>query len=129
MLFSSNLFLFLFLPAVLGCYYLLDKRIRNPFLLLASLVFYAWGTGKFVFIMVASILFNYAMAMALVRMQKQLWRRLALTVTIALNLSLLFVYKYLDFFITNVNLLGFYLPLQRITLPLGISLFTFHASS
>ena len=129
MLFSSNLFLFLFLPAVLGCYYLLDKRIRNPFLLLASLVFYAWGTGKFVFIMVASILFNYAMAMALVRMQKQLWRRLALTVTIALNLSLLFVYKYLDFFITNVNLLGFDLPLQHITLPLGISFFTFQAMS
>lgn len=129
MLFSSNLFLFLFLPAVLGCYYLLDKRIRNPFLLLASLVFYAWGTEKFVFIMVASILFNYAMAMALVRMQKQLWRRLALTVTIALNLSLLFVYKYLDFFITNVNLLGFDMPLQHITLPLGISFFTFQAMS
>ena len=129
MLFSSNLFLFLFLPAVLGCYYLLSKRIRNPFLLLASLVFYAWGTGKFVFIMVASILFNYAMAMVLTRVKKLLWRRLALVVTIALNLSLLFVYKYLDFFITNINLLGFDLPLQHIKLPLGISFFTFQAMS
>ena len=55
MLFSSNLFLFFFLPAVLLIYYLLDRRLRNGFLLLASLVFYAWGTGSFVVKMIASI--------------------------------------------------------------------------
>ena len=129
MLFSSNLFLFLFLPMVLGVYYVLDRKWRNPFLLLVSLVFYAWGTGKFVVMMVASILLNYFAALVLYRLQKPLWRRLALAATVALNLSVLFVYKYLDFFITNVNLLGFDFPLQHIALPLGISFFTFQAMS
>ena len=129
MLFSSNLFLFLFLPAVLGCYYLLDRKLRNPFLLLVSLVFYAWGTGKFVLMMVASALFNYVAALILVRLKKPLYRKLSLAFTIVGNLSVLFVYKYLDFFITNINLLGFQLPLQHIALPLGISFFTFQAMS
>lgn len=129
MLFSSNLFLFLFLPAVLAVYYLLTHRLRNGFLLLASLVFYAWGTGDFVVKMVASIAFNYIMALVLDRLKKVSLRKLALTVTVAGNLSLLFVYKYLDFFITNINLLGFDFPLQHIALPLGISFFTFQAMS
>jgi len=128
-LFSSNLFLFLFLPVVLLVYYMLDRRLRNPFLLFASLVFYAWGTGKFVLMMVASALFNYAAALILDRLKPSLWRKLALAITIALNLSLLFVYKYLDFFISNINLLGFDFPLQHIALPLGISFFTFQAMS
>ena len=129
MLFTSNLFLFLFLPSVLICYYLLGKRLRNPFLLLVSLVFYAWGTGKFVIMMVASALLNYAAALILNRLGDSLWRKLCLTITIVLNLSVLFVYKYLDYFITNINLLGFDLPLHHITLPLGISFFTFQAMS
>ena len=129
MLFSSNLFLFLFLPMVLGGYYVLDKRLRNPFLLLASLVFYAWGTGKFVVMMVASALFNYGAALVMEHLQKPLHRKLFLAFTVAGNLSVLFVYKYLDFFITNINLLGFSLPLQHIALPLGISFFTFQAMS
>ena len=128
-LFSSNLFLFLFLPSVLICYYLLGKRLRNPFLLLVSLIFYAWGTGKFVIMMVASALFNYVAAILLDWLQKPIWKKTALTITVIANLSLLFVYKYLDFFITNINLLGFDFPLQHITLPLGISFFTFQAMS
>ena len=129
MLFSSNLFLFLFLPAVLLVYYLLDRRLRNPFLLLASLVFYAWGTGKFVLMMLASVFLNYTAALVLERLRKPVLRKLTLVLTVVLNLSVLFVYKYLDFFITNVNLLGFNLPLQHIALPLGISFFTFQAMS
>ena len=129
MLFSSNLFLFMFLPAVLVIYYMLNRRLRNPFLLLVSLVFYAWGTGKFVVMMVASALFNYVAAMVLDRLKDSPWRKPALAVTVAVNLSLLFVYKYLDFFITNINLLGFDFPLQHIALPLGISFFTFQAMS
>ena len=129
MLFSSNLFLFLFLPLVLGIYYLLDRRLRNPFLLLVSLVFYAWGTGTFVVMMVGSALFNYVMALVLDRLKASNLRKPVLTFTVAGNLSLLFVYKYLDFTITNLNLLGFDLPLQHITLPLGISFFTFQAMS
>ena len=129
MLFSSNLFLFLFLPAVLGVYYLLDRQFRNPFLLLVSLVFYAWGTGKFVVMMVASALLNYVSALVLEHLHTPVWRKLCLAVTVVLNLSVLFVYKYLDFFITNINLLGFDFPLRHIALPLGISFFTFQAMS
>ena len=119
----------MFLPAVLVIYYMLNRRLRNPFLLLVSLVFYAWGTGKFVVMMVASALFNYVAAMVLDRLKDSPWRKPALAVTVAVNLSLLFVYKYLDFFITNINLLGFDFPLQHIALPLGISFFTFQAMS
>lgn len=129
MLFSSNLFLFLFLPCVILVYYLLDKRFRNVFLLLVSLVFYAWGTGKFVLMMIGSILFNYVMALILDRLKKQSIRRLFLVLTVVGNLSILFIYKYLDFAIMNLNLLGFDLPLQHIALPLGISFFTFQAMS
>lgn len=129
MLFSSNLFLFLFLPCVILGYYLLGKRFRNLFLLMASLVFYAWGTGKFVLVMIGSILFNYLMALIIDALDKPKLRRLCLILAVAGNLSVLFVYKYLDFFIANLNLLGFQLPLPSITLPLGISFFTFQAMS
>ena len=129
MLFSSNLFLFLFLPGVIGIYYLLDRRLRNTFLLLVSLIFYAWGTEKFVLMMILSVLFNYTAALLIDWARRPLLRRILLFFTAAGNLSILFVYKYLDFFITNVNLLGFDIPLQHITLPLGISFFTFQAMS
>ena len=129
MLFSSNLFLFLFLPLVILIYYLLAKPFRNTFLLCASLLFYAWGSGTFVIKMIAVILFNYVMALILDRTRHKPCRKFLLAVTVAGNLSILFVYKYLDFFIGNLNLLGFDLPLQHIALPLGISFFTFQAMS
>ena len=63
MLFSSNLFLFLFLPLTILIYYILGKKFRNTFLLLISLLFYAWGEPSFVWVMIGSILFNYVMAL------------------------------------------------------------------
>ena len=88
MLFSSSMFLFLFLPGVLGVYYLLGKRLRNPFLLLTSLIIYAWGTGKFVFMMMASALFNYLAALLLDALKESKWRKPALAVSVVINLSL-----------------------------------------
>ena len=129
MLFSSNLFLFFFLPAVLLGYYILPRRLRNLFLLAASLLFYAWGTRKFVLVMIGSILFNYLIALLMQRSTREVIRKLLLILAIAGNLGVLFVYKYLDFFISNLNRLGFQLPLQNIALPLGISFFTFQAMS
>ncbi|MDO5546659.1 MAG: MBOAT family protein [Eubacteriales bacterium] len=129
MLFSSNIFLFLFLPAVLLGYYVLPRRLRNLFLLAASLIFYAWGTGKFVLVMIGSILFNYLAALLMERSSRAAARKLLLILAVTGNLGILFVYKYLDFCITNLNLLGFSLPLQNIALPLGISFFTFQAMS
>ena len=129
MLFSSNIFLFLFLPCVILGYYILPRALRNSFLLGASLAFYAWGTGTFVLVMVGSILFNYLISLVIVKVRHQRWRRVLLVLAVAGNLSVLFIYKYLDFTIANLNLLGLSIPLQHITLPLGISFFTFQAMS
>lgn len=132
MLFSSNLFLFLFLPITLMGYYLLRKRYRNLFLLIMSLLFYAWGEPKFVLVMIVSILFNYAMAMliAKIREKREGFQAIhILAFCIAGNLLLLFVYKYLDFFIININHFGFNFPLKEIVLPIGISFFTFQIMS
>ena len=130
MLFTSNIFLFLFFPYVAIIYYLLRKSYRNMFLLMASLLFYAWGEPKFVIVMIGSIVFNYIMALAIDKLRdKQSLCKGILTVTIIGNLSVLFIYKYLDFVIKNVNLLGFDFPLKKIVLPIGISFFTFQAMS
>lgn len=129
MLFSSNLFLFLFLPCVICGYYLLPKGLRNLFLLIVSLVFYAWGEPSFVLVMIGSILFNYLLALLISLAKTQVLRKVLLIFCVAGNLGVLFLYKYLDFFITNLNLLGLDLPLQHIALPLGISFFTFQAMS
>lgn len=133
MIFTSNIFLFLFLPVVLVVYYLLCRKLRNGFLLLASLLFYAWGEPKFVLVMIGSIIFNYAMACFISGCQEKKRgknrEKLLLVITVVVNLSVLFLYKYLDFFITNVNLLGLNLPLRGLVLPIGISFFTFQAMS
>ncbi len=135
MIFSSNVFLFWFLPTVLIIYYLLHAKLRNWFLLAASLLFYAWGEPKFVLVMIGSILFNYLMALAIGeerRREEKLHRILAkllLWITVIGNLGLLFIYKYLDFTITNINRLGFQIPLKELVLPIGISFFTFQAMS
>ena len=133
MVFSSSVFLFYFFPLVLLGYLFFHKNLKaaNIFLLLASLLFYAWGEPTFVFVMIASIVFNYAMALLIDYLgDKQAGRKLALAVTVAGNLSVLFLYKYLDFTITNLNLLtGTNIALANLTLPIGISFFTFQAMS
>ncbi|MBO7252142.1 MAG: MBOAT family protein [Oscillospiraceae bacterium] len=132
MLFSSNIFLFLFLPATLLAYYLIpssQRKLRNMLLLCVSLVFYAWGTREFVLVMIGSILFNYVLALLISRCNHRKLRKLLLVISVTGNLSVLFLYKYLDFFISNLNLLGLQLPLMHIALPLGISFFTFQAMS
>lgn len=125
-LFSSNIFLFLFLPLTLLGYFLLKKEFRNVFLLLMSLIFYGWGEPKFVFIMVGSIIFNYVMALIIDKLNRfQIYKRTALLICIIGNLSLLFIYKYLDFFIININRFGIDFPLKNLALPLGISFLLF----
>jgi len=95
-----------------------------------SLVFYAWGEPKFVLVMIGAIVFNYAMAILIDRLrQKKNLAKTALIICIAGNLGLLFIYKYLDFFINNINLFGFNLPFQNLLLPIGLSFFTFQAMS
>lgn len=132
MVFSSTIFLFIFLPLVLLIYYLINIKFRNYFLLLASLFFYAYGEPKFIFIMCLSIVINYIFGFLVhfTSNKSLLKKRLVLIFTVVFNVGLLFYYKYYDFFIENVNgIFGLELPLKHIILPIGISFFTFQIMS
>jgi alginate O-acetyltransferase complex protein AlgI len=136
MLFSTPLFLFLFLPAVLLVYVLLPfgLRVRNIWLLLASLLFYAWGEPGFILILLESVLVNYALGRAMERSQTLVRRKYIVTLGIATNLGLLIFFKYFNFGIDTLNaIFGVFgaKPINSVSivLPLGISFFTFHALS
>ena len=130
MVFSSAAFLFAFLPLVLAGYFLLPRRARNVFLMLASLLFYAWGEPKFVLVMILSILMNYIFGLLVARREDPAYQRWVIAAMVAANLSLLFVFKYLNFTIENLNrLFHGAIPQTHIRLPIGISFFTFQAMS
>ncbi|WP_233004580.1 MBOAT family O-acyltransferase [Exiguobacterium aurantiacum] len=131
MLFSSTVFLFYFLPIVIGLYFISPRPIKNTILLAASLFFYAWGEPRFVLIMLASIAMNYVFGL-LVDRDRQHEKKIKLWMTLMVlgNLGMLGVFKYASFFVENVNsVLGFSLNDPEIPLPLGISFFTFQAMS
>lgn len=133
MLFSSIIFIFAFLPVVLFLYYGICKKSRtaqNVVLTVASLFFYAWGVPKYVFIMIASIIINWLFALCVdkYRENKRI-AKTALALSVAANLGILFVFKYLNFTLTNFNKLGLSVPITNIALPIGISFFTFQAMS
>ena len=133
MLFSSSVFLFLFLPGVLIVYYLLLRRWRqaqNIFLLLASLVFYAWGEPWFVLVMMLSIAANYGFGLWVARGQSAgTDTKVPVLLAAVFNLGILFVFKYLTFTLGILNRLGGALVIPGIELPIGISFFTFQALS
>lgn len=125
--------MFYFLPAVLLLYYLFrwNTAIKNGILLAASLFFYAWGEPWFVSIMLLSILGNYILALLSDRYRdRKMAGKLVIVTAVILNIGLLFVFKYLDFFIRNINeVSGMDIPLTNLALPIGISFFTFQALS
>ena len=127
MLFSSIPFLYYFLPAVLVAYFLVPRRFRNVFLLLASLLFYAWGETRYVLLMIAAILLFYGYGIAIeTGKHKKLW----LTVSILTGAAMLAVFKYADFAVENWNrLTGMGVPLLKLALPIGISFYTFQCVS
>ncbi len=130
MVFSSNIFLFVFLPLTLLGYFIIEKKFKNTFLLLASLFFYFWGEPKFTVIMLASIMINYVFGMLIYYSQNTRKsrgiKRAILTLAVIGNLGLLFYYKYFDFSLGLVNqLFNINIPLRNIALPIGISFFTF----
>ena len=134
MVFSSITFLFYFLPGVLALYWLAGKRWRNLLLLFASLLFYAWGEGVYLLLMLVSITMNYILGRLIHTFRSTLSGRLLLTLAVILNLGLLGYYKYGHFVVENINYLldVVQLPLidlKPIRLPIGISFFTFQALS
>ncbi len=133
MLFSSTTFLFLFLPVTLLGYYVVFRGMRqaqNLFLLVVSLLFYAWGEPWFVAVMLASIAVNYLLGLWAHHVRRKgRSTRPVVAVAAVLNLALLFVFKYLVFVLENLALLGFHPVIPVIRLPIGISFFTFQALS
>jgi len=131
MLFSSLIFLFVFLTAVLLVYYISPNKLKNAVLLGFSLFFYGYGEPKSLFVMLFSILMNYTLGLLVDRYRENKPKAyFILTLTAIGNLSIIGYYKYTDFFIENLNaVFGMSIPLLHILMPIGISFFTFQGMS
>lgn len=131
MLFSTNIFLFVFLPIVILIYYLFLRKhikLKNTFLLIVSLLFYAWSEPKFLLVMVASILLNWIFGLLIDKYRNR--AKIFLILSIIANLSIIFVFKYIAFAVENINsIFNLSIGVREIVLPLGISFFTFQAMS
>jgi len=144
-LFTEPTFLFLFLPVLLALYFTGDIRRRGPsihgaygnwLLLVASVIFYATGGGTFTWLMLASIAFNYWMAIAVDRAHGTPAAARRLAYAVGINLIVLGIFKYANFFVDNLNAVASavggparLVNVPRVLLPIGISFFTFHAIS
>ena len=143
MVFSTIIFLCVFLPITIILYYLMPSRLKNYYLLLASLFFYAWGEPKFVWVMLGSILVNYGLGMWISRCNALVdnvssggkintigrQKKAAVTIAVVLNIGILFVFKYLAFVSETLHRLSESVPVIEIALPIGISFYTFQGLS
>ncbi len=130
MLFSSITFLYYFLPLTLVLYFLSPGRLKNAVLLLASLVFYGWGEPKYVLLMVLSILSGYGFGLLVERYRNKRSGRTLCVISVGISLSFLLCFKYLDFFLENLNrVAGLEISLLGLALPIGISFYTFQIIS
>lgn len=130
MVFSSALFLFCFFPIVMLVCMVIDNRLRNIWLLLASLFFYAWGEPKYIILMLISISMNYILALLIQNTNSLKFKKALLIITVSCNLIMLGYFKYYDFAIGNLNsLFGTEFSLKNIALPIGISFYTFQSMS
>ena len=127
MLFSSITFIYYFLPLLLICYFLFPKRIRNFVLLIFSLIFYFLGEPKYILVIIFSCILNYYFSKII---DKKIYPKLFLILAIIYNIGQLYIFKYTDFTIENINNL-FNLNIQyiRIIMPIGISFYTFQTMS
>lgn len=130
MVFSSVIFLFVFLPLCVAGSFICPMRFRNIFLLIASVAFYAWGEPKFVFVVFAGTLVNWALGLAADKYSKKMLGKAAVAIAVAFDISVLLIFKYLGFIDVNVErFLGVNLNLPSFVLPIGISFYTFQAIS
>lgn len=128
MVFSSPVFIFLFLPIVYLINLVIPKRFSNGFLLIFSLIFYAWGEPLYVFLMIFSGLINYLLALSINGQTGK--RKIILIFAVIFNIGILGLFKYADFLILTINgLLRTSLPLLNLPLPIGISFYTFQTMS
>jgi len=133
MIFSSSLFLLYFLPLFLIIYYIVDQKIKNWFLLIASLFFYAWGAPTFVFFVMGSVLIDFVLIRQM-NLKTGSARRALFWMSVLLNLALLLYFKYMNFFVDQFQIILSWFGSKpsewtRIALPLGISFITFQKLS
>ena len=133
MVFSSPLFICLFLPAALLFHLILPPKVRNLWLLLVSILFYAWGEPKYIIILLATTVFDYCSGLLLGcagAQGKKTLSKAILAVTVAANIGCLCFFKYTDLVVSSLNgLFSAGLPVLEIALPIGISFYTFQTLS
>lgn len=131
MIFSNIFFLFRFLPVVLLIYYIVPYKYKNGIITIASLIFYSWGEVKYFPIMIASTVVDFFASRTIERNRSNIKiKKICLAISMCFNLGMLLFFKYTDFFIANINnFVGTSIPLLNITLPLGISFYTFQTMS
>ena len=132
MVFSSLMFLFVYLPVVLAVYYVVPLKGRNPVLFAASLLFYGWGEPVYLAVMIASIAVNYGFGLLVEKFRAEDKRaRRVVLLSVLFNLALLFFFKYFDFVIENLRSIRLFSSLKPLglTLPIGISFYTFQTMS
>ncbi len=133
MVFSSILFMFIYLPVVLAVYYIVPWKWRNPWLFVVNLIFYGWGEPVYIVLMLFSIIVNYITGIFVgkYRDDNKPKAKTYLVINIVINLAMLMFFKYFDLFANTLNQipgLGFIQPLG-VTLPIGISFYTFQTMS
>ncbi|MEG1495255.1 MAG: MBOAT family O-acyltransferase [Bacilli bacterium] len=129
MVFSSITFLFYFLPLVFLCYFIVPKKGKNIVLLIASFIFYFYGEPKYIVVLIISCLLNYYFGKLVAKSEGNIAKRY-LIINLIINFGMLFYFKYFNFLIDNINnLFNSEFALIKIIMPIGISFFTFQATS
>ena len=131
MVFSNIFFIFRFLSLFLVIYYLVPYKYKNGIITIFSLVFYSWGEVKYFPIMILSTVVDFFCSQVIEKHRdSSKIKKASLTVSVMFNLGMLLTFKYADFFISNINsAFGTAIPLLKLTLPLGISFYTFQTMS
>lgn len=132
MIFSSIIFIFMFLPIALLVYYLSPKKLRNFVLFILSIIFYAWGEPIYVVLILVSIVFDYLCALIIgkYRTKNKVMAKATFLFMVLGNIGVLGFFKYLEFIINNINVLfGVSWSVEKLPLPIGISFYTFQIIS
>ena len=131
MVFSSIVFLYIFFPIMLLIYFAVPKKFKNAVMILASLIFFAWGEIKYIFIMLILAVMDFLCGKGIDKNEgNKKKQRLYLFIDVGVNLLILFFFQYAGFIISNINaLLHIKIPLLNIPLPIGVSFNTFQSLS
>ena len=131
MVFSSIVFLYIFLPIMLLIYFIVPNKFKNAVMIVASLIFFAWGEIRYIFIMLLLAVMDYVCGQKINKyMDNPKKKKLFLAIDVGTNLLILFFFKYADFIITNINnITNLNIPLLNIPLPIGVSFNTFQSLS